>query len=108
MLGQPSIAFLNMYLNKWTACSVLCFQEPVALCFHVAGGGTVPQAVRAIFADPWSEDVLACFMYALNRRLLSAPFAASYLLNCAAAVASACPSRVRQEQLHAMWDVCLR
>lgn len=65
-------------------------------------------AVRAIFADPWPEDVLASFLLCIARRLLSAPAAASYLLGCAAAVATVAPSRVRQEQLHAMWDVCLR
>uniref|UniRef100_A0A383W189 SH3 domain-containing protein n=1 Tax=Tetradesmus obliquus TaxID=3088 RepID=A0A383W189_TETOB len=78
------------------------------LAWMSTGGGTVSQAVRAIFADPWPEDVLSSFLHALSRRLLSAPAAASYLLACASAVASACPSRVRQEQLHAMWDVCLR
>lgn len=65
-------------------------------------------AVRAIFADPWPEDVLASFLLCIARRLLSAPAAACYLLGCAAAVTSVAPSRVRQEQLHAMWDVCLR
>jgi hypothetical protein len=64
--------------------------------------------VRAIFADPWSGDVLSAFLLAVSRRLLSAPAAAAYLLGLAAAVASVAPSRVRQEQLHAMWDVCLR
>eukprot|EP00878_Enallax_costatus_P001838 GHUV01001996.1.p1 GENE.GHUV01001996.1~~GHUV01001996.1.p1 ORF type:complete len:1153 (+),score=396.09 GHUV01001996.1:337-3795(+) len=73
-----------------------------------SGGGTVSLAVRAIFADPWPEDVVATFMLALSRRLLSAPAAASFLLSCATAVACAAPSRVKQEQLHAMWDVCLR
>ncbi|KAF6252279.1 hypothetical protein COO60DRAFT_1704362 [Scenedesmus sp. NREL 46B-D3] len=73
-----------------------------------SGGGTVSQAVRAIFADPWPEDALSSFLFVLSRRLLSTPAAASYLLACASAVASACPSRLRQEQLHAMWDVCLR
>ena len=73
-----------------------------------AGGGTVSPSVRAIFADPWPEDVLASFLLCVARRLLSAPAAASYLLGCAAAVASVAPSRVRQEQLHAMWDTCLR
>lgn len=65
-------------------------------------------AVKAIFADPWPEDVVASFILALSRRLLSAPAAASFLLSCATAAASAAPSRVRQEQLHAMWDICLR
>jgi hypothetical protein len=64
--------------------------------------------VRAIFADPWPEDVLSSYLLCIARRLLSAPAAASYLLGCAAAVATVAPSRVRQEQLHAMWDVCLR
>jgi hypothetical protein len=64
--------------------------------------------VRAIFADPWSGDVLSAFLLAVSRRLLSAPAAGAYLLGLAAAVASVAPSRVRQEQLHAMWDVCLR
>jgi len=68
----------------------------------------VSPAVRAIFADPWPEDVLAAFLLCIARRLLSAPAAASYLLGCAAAVATVAPSRVRQEQLHAIWDVCLR
>jgi hypothetical protein len=74
----------------------------------VAGGGTVSAAVRAIFADPWPENVLASFLLCIARRLLSAPAAASYLLGCAAAVSAVAPSRVRQEQLHGMWDVCLR
>lgn len=73
-----------------------------------AGGGTVSPAVRAIFADPWPEDALASFMLCIARRLLSAPAAASYLLGCAAAVATVAPSRVCQEQVHTMWDVCLR
>jgi hypothetical protein len=68
----------------------------------------VSLAVRAIFADPWSEDVLASFILCIARRLLSAPAAASYLLGCAAAVSTVAPSRIRQEQLHAMWDMCLR
>jgi hypothetical protein len=74
----------------------------------LAGGGTVSQTVRTIFADPWPEDVVAALLLTLARRLLSAPAAAPYLLGCAAAVASVAPSRIRQEQLHAMWDVCLR
>ncbi|KAF8062701.1 SPAC3H8.02 [Scenedesmus sp. PABB004] len=73
-----------------------------------SGGGTVSAAVRAIFADPWPEDVVAAFMHTLARRLLSAPAAAAHLLACAAAAASAAPSRMRQEQLHGLWDVCLR
>jgi hypothetical protein len=68
----------------------------------------VSPAVRAIFADPWSEDVLSSFLLCIARRLLSAPAAASYLLGCAAAVSTVAPSRIRQEQLHAMWDTCLR
>ncbi|GBF93132.1 hypothetical protein Rsub_05861 [Raphidocelis subcapitata] len=72
------------------------------------GGGSVPLSVATIFADPWPEDLLTSFLFALTRRLFSAPGAAEYLLACAAAVARACPSRVKHEQLHQMWDTCLR
>lgn len=73
-----------------------------------SGGGSVSAVVRAIFADPWPADVVASCLHTLHRRLLSAPAAAPLLLSCAAAAVAAAPSRVRQEQLHAMWDVCLR
>eukprot|EP00879_Flechtneria_rotunda_P022502 GHRR01023753.1.p1 GENE.GHRR01023753.1~~GHRR01023753.1.p1 ORF type:complete len:1357 (+),score=559.90 GHRR01023753.1:692-4762(+) len=79
-----------------------------ALQWMSLGGGTVSHVVRAVFADPWPEDPMAAFMLAIGRRLLSVPSAAGYLLGCASAVVSAAPSRVRQEQLHALWDVCLR
>ncbi|KAI8462946.1 MAG: hypothetical protein J3K34DRAFT_527396 [Monoraphidium minutum] len=72
------------------------------------GGGTVPPAVATIFADPWPEDLLARLLFSLTRRLFSAPGAAEYLLACAGAAARACPSRVKHEQLHQMWDTCLR
>jgi hypothetical protein len=74
----------------------------------VAGGGTVSLSVATIFADPWPEDLLTGLMFTLTRRLFSAPGAAEYLLACAGAVARACPSRVKHEQLHQMWDTCLR
>lgn len=72
------------------------------------GGGSVSPAIRANFADPWPEDVLASFLAALLRRLLAAPDASEYLLACTGAVVSACPSRVRQEQLQLIWDVALK
>lgn len=86
----------------------MLYYAPMLRYAHSAGGGTVSPAVRAIFADPWPEDVLGAFMCCIARRLLSAPAAAGYLLGCAAAVCTVAPSRIRQEQLHAMWDVCLR
>jgi hypothetical protein len=73
-----------------------------------SGGGSVAPAVRGIFADPWPEDVVASFLHQLHRRLVAAPAAAPYLLACAAAACAAAPSRVRHEQLHAMWDLCMR
>jgi hypothetical protein len=73
-----------------------------------SGGGSVASAVRGIFADPWPEDCLAAFVHQLHRRLVATPTAAPYLLACASAAASAAPSRVKHDQLHAMWDFCLR
>lgn len=110
MLHEHASAALAALLSSSVSCSSvswLCLTCVRSLSEH-PGGGTTPLAVKAIFADPWPEDVLAAFMHALSRRLLSAPAAAPYLLGCAAAVASVAPSRIRQEQLHAMWDVCLR
>ncbi len=68
----------------------------------------MPQVVATIFADPWPEDLLSSFLFTLSRRLFNAPGAAEYLLACAGAVARAGPSRVKHEQLHQMWDTCLR
>lgn len=73
-----------------------------------AGGGTVAPSVATIFADPWPEDLLSSLLFTLSRRLHSAPGAAEYLLACAGAAARAAPARVRHEQIHQMWDTCLR
>ncbi len=91
---------------------MFCSYTPLImhLChiFCHAGGGTVSATVRSIFADPWPEDIMASLMHAILRRLISAPAAATYLLGCANAVAMVCPSRVKHEQLHQLWDTCLR
>lgn len=72
------------------------------------GGGTVPLTVRSIFADPWPEDLVQAIMNTLLRRLLVCPQSAPYLLACSSAVAGVCPSRMKQEQLHLMWDTAVK
>jgi hypothetical protein len=68
----------------------------------------VAPMVRAIFCDPWPMDCITAFLNAIMRRLYSCPGAAEYLMSLANAVVEACPSRVRAEYLHQMWDTCLR
>ena len=53
-------------------------------------------------------DCVTALLTAIMRRLYSCPAAAEYLLSLANAVVAACPSRVRAEFLHQLWDTCLR